>query len=98
MSFFGEPILFRTLRGAALTAGLLVAAAATPARAATIDFTVNEGATVEANGSFSYSSADPVIHYGDLSAFSLIIGLATYDLAFALASTNYSYFAFDTVG
>ena len=66
------------------------------AHAATIDFTISELGTTEATGSFSYTSAAPVLSYGDLTAFSLTIGSANYGLGFVQGSSNYDYFQFDT--
>jgi hypothetical protein len=74
----------------------LLAAAATSANATTVNFSMMENATAVATGSFSYSSANPVLSYSDLTAFSLTIGPANYDLTYALAATDYSYFAYDT--
>ena len=48
-----------------------------------------------ATGEFSYAGSG-VLHYADLSAFSITVAGVPYDLAFADASTNYSYFAYDT--
>src|SRR6266550_9154669 len=84
----------RAASAALLTA--LLAAAAPSANATTVNFTMMENATAVATGSFSYSSANPVLSYSDLTAFSLTIGPDNYNLAFALASTDYSYFAYDT--
>lgn len=82
------------LRAAVIAAGLIAAAGS--ARATVVDFTIEDGATVEATGSFSYSSPNTILSYGDLSAFTITIGAANYDLAYALASSNYQYFSYDT--
>jgi len=79
-----------------LFVALFTATAAVSAHAAIINFTIAEGATTEATGSFSYTSANPILSYGDLTAFSLTIGGATYSLPFVQASANYDYFQFDT--
>jgi hypothetical protein len=78
-----------------LTAGLL-AIAASSAQATTVNFTFKDGLAVEASGSFSYGAAGGVLHYADLSAFSINVEGAPYNLAFANASSNYSYFAYNT--
>jgi hypothetical protein len=82
------------LRAAVIAAFLILVAGA--ARATVVDFTFEDGATVQATGSFSYTSANTILSYSDLSAFSITIGGADYDLAFALASSNYQYFSYDT--
>ena len=74
-----------------------LALAAFSARAGVVNFTFEDGSTVVATGSFSYSSADPVIDVADLTAFSITIGAESYNLAFLQASSNYQYFAYDTV-
>jgi hypothetical protein len=79
-----------------LFVALFTAMAAVSAQAAIINFTIADGATTEATGSFSYSSANPILSYTDLTAFSLTIGTATYGLPFVQASANYDYFQFDT--
>jgi hypothetical protein len=79
-----------------LFVALFTAVAAVSAHASIINFTIADGVTTEATGSFSYSSANPILSYGDLTAFSLTIGTATYGLPFVQASTNYDYFQFDT--
>lgn len=78
---------------AALVGGLL---ASSVAHAATVNFTISDLGTPEATGSFSYSSAAPVLSYGDLTDFNLTIGAANYALPFVQSSTNYDYFQFDT--
>lgn len=80
----------------ALFVTFFTAMAAVSAQAAIINFTIADGATTEATGSFSYSSAAPFLSYADLTAFSLTIGSATYGLPFVQGSTNYAYFDFDT--
>lgn len=82
---------------AAIASGMLATVTVcSAADATTVDFAFKEGAVTEAQGSFSYTSANPVLGYADLTAFSLTIGAANYDLAYALSATDYSYFAFDT--
>jgi hypothetical protein len=78
-----------------LTAGLL-AIVASSAQATTVNFTFKDGAAIEASGSFSYGAIGGVLHYADLSAFSINVEGALYNLAFANASSNYSYFAYNT--
>jgi hypothetical protein len=80
----------------ALFVALFTAMAAVSAHASIIDFVISEGATTEATGSFSYSSAATFLSYADLTAFSLTIGTKTYGLPFVQSSTNYAYFDFDT--
>lgn len=63
----------------------------------TVDFTFEDGATPVATGSFTYSSANTVLSFTDLTAFAITIGAQSYDLAFMLANTNYRYFSYDTV-
>ena len=73
--------------------------AGSSANAATVGFTMMNGATEVAQGSFSYSSANPILSYGDLDSFFLTIGTSTYDLSFVTdpsRSTN-TYFQFDTI-
>jgi len=74
---------------------LALAAIATPASATTVDFVFDDGGSNVATGSFSYAGSG-VLHYADLSAFSITVAGVPYDLAFANATTNYSYFAYDT--
>lgn len=79
----------------AIPAALALAAIVTPASATTVDFAFQDGASDVATGSFSYAGSG-LLHYADLSAFSITVAGVPYDLAFANASTNYSYFAYDT--
>jgi hypothetical protein len=81
----------------ALTAALL-SIAASSAQATTVDFAFTELGVDEATGSFSYPTGTVgMLGYSDLSAFSITVAGVPYDLAFAEASSNYSYFAYDTV-
>ena len=88
------------LQCGAAFAGIFAAVLATSsAEAATVGFTIMNGGTEVALGSFSYSSANPILAYGDLDSFFLTIGASTYDLSFVTdpsRSTN-TYFQFDTV-
>ena len=88
------------LQCGAAFAGIFAAVLATSsAAAATVGFTIMNGGTEVALGSFSYSSANPILGYGDLDSFFLTIGASTYDLSFVTdpsRSTN-TYFQFDTV-
>jgi hypothetical protein len=79
----------------AIPTALALAAIAAPASATTVDFVFDEGGSTVATGEFSYAGSG-VLHYADLSAFSITVAGVPYDLAFADASTNYSYFAYDT--
>jgi hypothetical protein len=82
------------LRAAVIAVGLILAAGS--ARATIVDFTIEDGANVEATGSFSYTSSNTILSYSDLLSFEITIGSANYNLAYALASSNYQYFAYDT--
>jgi hypothetical protein len=85
-------------RAILVAAGLSLAAAS--AQATTVDFTIKDGATVDATGSFSYSSANTNLSYSDLSAFSITFaaGPPTFDLPFVLSHTTCQWFDYDTVG
>lgn len=79
---------------AAFLGALLVSSVA---HATTINFSISEGATTEATGSFSYTIPSANLTYGDLTAFQLsILPSANYGLSFVQGSTNYDYFDFDT--
>ena len=81
---------FATLMGTLLVSSV--------AHATTIDFTISEGPSTEATGSFSYTTSSTNLSYGDLTAFSLTVSPSTnYGLSFVQSSTNYDYFNFDTV-
>jgi len=71
------------LLGSAACAGLIVAAlTASSASATTIDFTFENAGTDVATGSFSYTSANPVLSFADLDTFDIQIGTSHYDLNF----------------
>ena len=61
-----------------------------------IDFTIKNGAADVATGSFSYSSANPVITFTDLTAFDLQIGPDNYDLNYVTSAphTDNTFFEF----
>ena len=85
-------------RNAAIFAAVLTLLA-TDADATTVNFTFSNGATPVAEGAFSYATGSTgVLGYADLTAFSIHFDVpnVTYDLAFALANTNYQYFAYNT--
>ncbi len=80
---------------AALAATLSLTAGA--ASATTVDFFYELKGATKASGAFTYATGKTgVLGYGDLSAFKVTLEGLTYDLADALALTNYNYFAYDT--
>ncbi|MHB1529316.1 MAG: PEP-CTERM sorting domain-containing protein [Acidiferrobacteraceae bacterium] len=67
----------------------------------TDNFVFTNNSAVVANGSFSYdSSHSGQLTYADLSSFAVNLvlpaGKQSYNLAFALAHTNYNYFGYNT--
>ncbi len=79
---------------AALALSLAVGVASS-AHASQVDFQFKEGDVTQASGNFSFFGSG-ILGYGDLNSFSLNIGAANYDLAYANTSTDYVYFGFDT--
>jgi hypothetical protein len=87
-----------SLRRAFIAAVSVAALMAAPANATAINFDIKNGAATVATGSFTYSSANPILSYGDLDTFSLTIGASNYDLSFVTdpsRSIN-TYFQFET--
>src|SRR5690348_5244509 len=78
---------------------LVVALGTGTAHATTIDFAFSNGTTEIAAGSFAFADgASGVLHYADLSAFSIHFDAqnTTYDLSFAESAPQFSYFGYDT--
>src|SRR5450755_3393106 len=69
---------WKLLGGAACAAMMMMAAS--PASATTVDFAFENLGSDVATGSFSYSSANPVLSFADLDTFDIQIGPSHYDL------------------
>jgi len=82
------------IQAATLAGGVL---AATAAGATTRSFVYSDTGSPVASGYFSYPTGETgVLHYGDLTDFSITVAGVTYTLADVLLLTDYVWFAYDT--
>ena len=91
----------RAMVGAALAAGLALAAAPAMAATTVVDFNFLEGANSLASGEFTYDSAKTgTIGWDDLDSFSITALGVGYDLAFVNSGgfSDFRYLGWDTAG